>query len=138
VDTILKGGIAGFVVGLLLAATVAYAANTAFIGSFTQAEQQGLIDGDPAYYYNGQAQPVEYAHAIMTALLRLDVKTNGCPEGTTETGYGDGALYVPNLPARYTYYLAYNNDQIVRVWGPYPAPGQYPRGYDSYGVCYQP
>lgn len=137
-DTRIKMMLWAGVAGLLAFLTIGYIANASTpFTSFEMAERQGLIEGDPDYYSSGQASDVEYAHAIMVATLRLDVKMNGCPPGSTETAYGAGALYVPNLPAKYLYYIGYRNGERAQVWGPYPAPGWgYERGYDSYGVCY--
>lgn len=135
-DTIRKL-ILGAALGAILTLTVPVIASTYATPTFQAAVRHGFIEGNPDYYANGQASNLEYAHAIMTALLRLDVKTSGCPTGTVETGYGNGALYVPNLPAKYLYYIAYDSSgERVRIWGPYPTPGSYPRVGASYGVCY--
>jgi len=49
-----------------------------FIKAWTKAVNEGLIKGNPAYYYNGEATPEEYHHALITALLEV----NGTPWDT--------------------------------------------------------
>lgn len=65
-------------VGIVLAQNQAHPDHRA---AWEQAVDVGLIDGDPAYYYNGEASPVEYYHALLTALLEV----NGTPWQTTTT-----------------------------------------------------
>ena len=67
------------VVAALLAATLAYTAQAAphpdIQQSWTEAVQRGLIQGDPAYYYNGQATQEEVNHALLTAILQVDAQS---------------------------------------------------------------
>lgn len=71
----------------LIGGGAAYALNQPHpdhIQSFTEAVNRGYIDGDPAYYYNGEATPQEYAHAVMTALINYEDKWLN-PTTTTTT-----------------------------------------------------
>ena len=49
----------------------AQAAPIEHVQSWSEAVSTGLIEGDPAYYYNGQATPTEYHHALITAVNQL-------------------------------------------------------------------
>ena len=55
------------------------------VQSFTAAVERGYIEGDPAYYYNGEATPQEYAHAVMTALINYEDMHFKEPASTTTT-----------------------------------------------------
>ena len=59
------------------------------IHAWIEAENRGLIQGDPAYYYNGQATQAEVNHALLTAILTMDLKhvegvtpLTPCPPGS--------------------------------------------------------
>jgi hypothetical protein len=74
---------------LLFAAGVAWATapNPDHVESFTEAVERGYIEGDPAYYYNGEASPQEYAHAVMVALAYFEdnIINQGTSPSTTTT-----------------------------------------------------
>lgn len=70
--------------------------------SFVEAEQRGLISGDPYYYCNGYASPLEIGHAVMTAVVELDKRLEAasmdvttqeasywCPHGYMQSGPRD-------------------------------------------------
>ena len=63
-------GIAAILV--LLLASVALAAVPDHVRSWTQAVNEGLIEGDPAYYSSGDATVEEYGHALITSILDVD------------------------------------------------------------------
>ena len=70
---ILKGVVLGAVaIALLFMASVALAAVPDHVRSWTQAVDEGLIDGDPSYYYDGEADVTEYGHALITSILDVD------------------------------------------------------------------
>ena len=56
-----------------------------FVDSWTTAVAEGLIDGDPAYYYTGRASADEFYHALLTAVLRVNEKLDVAPPPSTTT-----------------------------------------------------
>jgi hypothetical protein len=56
---------------LLFAAQAVEAVPLEHEQSWTEAVHNGLIEGNPAYYYNGQATDAEYRHAFITAANQL-------------------------------------------------------------------
>lgn len=59
------------VIFALVFASQALAAPLDHIRSWTEAVYTGLIEGDPAYYYEGEATQAEYNHALITAANQL-------------------------------------------------------------------
>ena len=66
-------------------ALFAFAPHPDHVKSFTEAVHRGYLEGDPAYYYNGEASPQEYAHAVMTALIYFEDNIIGDNLSTTTT-----------------------------------------------------
>jgi len=74
-----------FAVVLMARYVVAFAPNPDHIESFSAAVERGYIEGNPAYYYNGEASPQEYAHAVMVALIEWDDRQKETEPSTTTT-----------------------------------------------------
>lgn len=78
-------GCAALIVALLLLGGIgiAQAAPIDHIRSWTEAVWNGTINGDAAYYYNGQATPDEYHHALVTATNQIaaDLWVQPTPQG---------------------------------------------------------
>ena len=99
------------------------------IKSWTKAVNEGLIKGDPAYYYNNLAAPDEYYHALVTALLEV----NGTPWDITPlpppppmpdgivVSPSDWATLTGSKPADTVFLLS---EGIYDGFGVSPKPGQ--------------
>jgi hypothetical protein len=71
----MKRLIALVLITMLIGVAAALAVTPApHIAAWIEAESRGLIHGDPAYYYNGQASQAEINHAILTAILTMDLQ----------------------------------------------------------------
>jgi len=65
----------GVAAGLTVGVSTANTVHPDIQRSWTEAVQRGLIQGDPAYYYNGQATQYEINHALLTAILKVDTQS---------------------------------------------------------------
>lgn len=110
-----------------------------FVNSWTEAVQRGLIQGDPAYYYNGDATQEEINHALLVALLSIDDQTYQQPADAPAEAYCSGTdtvaidqyptngyyyIYSVNLPAHYTRAIGLTGGEVQFI-EEYPAPGNY-------------
>ena len=60
------------IVAVILGATAAVAVPWQHVRSWTDFVEEGLIEGDPAYYYNELATQGEVNHALVTAILQIN------------------------------------------------------------------
>lgn len=84
---------------VLFAAAYVLAAPPEHEASWSQAVELEYIDGNPAYYYNGQASLQEYAHALIVAQLETSwVPTPNGDEANPATYCEDKLWEYRNTP----------------------------------------
>ena len=96
--------------------------------SFTAAVERGLIEGEPSYYYEGHAAPLEIGHAIMTATVELDrrleasmktldppdIGSHWCDDGDSYWDHGPSVgIFIPQMIA-YPFGATYWR---IVIWG---------------------
>lgn len=62
------------VLALVLSASLAVglSGHPDHVASFEAAVERGLIEGEASYYWSGEASSLEYAHAVLVAVLEMD------------------------------------------------------------------
>ena len=152
------------VAAVVMVAAAAVASSTApeHIRSWSEAVWNGTIEGDAAYYYNGEATPDEYHHALITATNKIAADqwvypnhwtvanntpmvdpTAFCPDLMCEYNISPGAGYWPQLFAddsdRYDALVMFDDfyGPVVYLWPQAGRVYEHPAGgYDSYIVCW--
>lgn len=112
------------------AAILNAAPHSAHIAAWREAQHRNLIEGDPAYYYNGDATQEEINHALLTAILNMDLQhiegitpLDPCPPGSTiahtQAGF-DTYQYVYALSqtdnTRYTRAVGFAQDEGLLMY----------------------